>query len=297
MCQCFSRGLLIWGIEFVPSAIGHSAQQFGKRFRKSRNWNAGQTGGRGSVVLNLLATRDPIRSTLSLFWTEQRSAKERFLCGYGQRCKLSYDTNRCDVNSKRITTLLLTFPGIWLAFAGSEMEGLAEEPALPRLKTVSAAPRFLGQNGMLAPLSRATNQNEKRVWRATRNRSAVIPEQRVRSVSRQQTAVPSQQPVFYAPVARPDSMTQSMKAYPGFPESTPYVVSGEAGSCTAGDCYSCDSCEACDSCEEGCLLKKHCQRRWPGKNCWDKWVREPWRRAYRVQPAGCCESKSWYKFE
>ncbi|MAT16130.1 MAG: hypothetical protein CMJ46_12775 [Planctomyces sp.] len=68
---------------------------------------------------------------------------------------------------------------------------------------------------------------------------------------------------------------------------------GASGWCSAEREYS--LCHDCSLEHNICVENFH--RRHPGRTCLDRWFCDPWLRAYTIQPAGCCESKTWYKFE
>ncbi|MCA9039312.1 MAG: hypothetical protein KDA65_03085 [Planctomycetaceae bacterium] len=75
----------------------------------------------------------------------------------------------------------------------------------------------------------------------------------------------------------------------------------ESFSCHCGQCDWCSAyreytlCHGCS--EEDNICVENFKRRWPGQTLMDRWYCDPWLRAYTIQPAGCCDSKTWYKFE
>ncbi|MEZ6035819.1 MAG: hypothetical protein R3C17_22190, partial [Planctomycetaceae bacterium] len=81
--------------------------------------------------------------------------------------------------------------------------------------------------------------------------------------------------------------------YDPYPGSSACQSCGCVSGCTSALEYS--TCHGCSSEDNICV--ENYKRRWPGKSCLDRWFCDPWRRAYSIQPAGCCESKTWYKFE
>ncbi|QDU81596.1 hypothetical protein Pla110_33380 [Polystyrenella longa] len=117
---------------------------------------------------------------------------------------------------------------------------------------------------------------------------------------------PSYSPVPYDYPPNNVNVYQAETAYPMM--VSPY----ETGACESGLCESgvCDHCgkrgwcsahreySLCHDCScDNNICVENFKRRWPGKTCLDRWFCDPWLRAYTIQPAGCCESKTWYKFE